>query len=70
MGHRPIGIYGASAHWHMEILKASQSLAMTAILSGCRTMEPGKEAIDRSSPYDGANSMLYRARKAEWVLPR
>lgn len=58
-------MHGASAHWHMEMLKASQSLAMTAILSGCRTMEPGKEAIDRSSLYDGANSVLYQARKAE-----
>lgn len=58
-------MHGASAHWHMEMLKASQSLAMTAILSGCRTMEPGKEVIDRSSLYDGANSVLYQARKAE-----
>ena len=28
-------------------------------------MEPGKEVIDRSSLYDGANSVLYQARKAE-----
>lgn len=49
----------------MDMLKASLPLAMMAVLSGCQTMEPGKEAINRSSLYDGVNSVLYQARKAE-----
>lgn len=49
----------------MDMLKASLPLAMMALLSGCQTMVPGKQVSNRPSLYDGANSVLYQARKAE-----
>lgn len=45
--------------------KVSLLLAMTAVMSGCQTMEPDKNGISRSSLYDGNRSVLYQARKAD-----